>query len=157
MKSNQISFPNSLDQQGKRPQASAKSNKHVSFTCTYSHLSSRPDNCTSHIPPYPRVYKRATMHAIKMGHTVRFVTGSYRYLTQALPQRHSERPFLMGSCLLPLKIRITGLSQSDSASWRAVPESEVTVNSHSTTALRRSLKMAQHLSCFLIQRFGSDV
>jgi len=35
--------------------------------------------------------------------------------------------FLMGSCLLPFKTRITGLSQSDSASWRAVCGSQVTV------------------------------
>jgi len=62
-----------------------------------------------------------------MGYTARFVTGSYQYFTPYLSQRHSKWPLLMGSCLLPLKTRITGLSQSDSASWRAVRESQVPV------------------------------
>ena len=75
-------------------------------------------------------------------------------LTEYLPQRHSKRPFLMGSCLLPLKTRITGLSQSDSVSWHAVRESQVTVSSHSTTPLRRSLRMAHHISCFQFKDFG---
>jgi len=75
-------------------------------------------------------------------------------LTEYLPQRHSKRPFLMGSCLLPLKTRITGLSQSDSVSWHAVRESQVTVSSHSTTPLRRSLRMAHHISCFQFKDLG---
>jgi len=62
--------------------------------------------------------------------------------------------FLIGSYLLPLKTRKTGLSPGDSASWPAVRESQVTVHSHSTAPIRRSLRMDQHLSCSQFKGLG---
>jgi len=117
--------------------------------------------------------------AIKMDHTMTYVTGSYRSrqptstqtisfkiqpdsrrslayradircsgflamaLTQYLSQRHSKQHFSKGSCFLPFKTRITGRSQSDSASWRVVWESQVTAHSHSTAPIGTSPRMAQ--------------
>ena len=72
-------------------------------------------------------------------------------LTQYLSQRDSKRPFLKGSCLLTLKTCITRQSSSDSASWRVVRESQVTVHSHSTAPIRRSPRMAKLLFCSLFK------
>jgi len=99
-----------------------------------------------------------------MDHAVTYVTGSYRSRqpssTQTISfmiQPDSQNQLLImqiPSCLVPFKTRITGQSQSDSASWRAVQESQVTVHSHSTAALQRSLKMAEHLSCSQFKDLG---
>ena len=62
--------------------------------------------------------------------------------------------FLTGSCLLPFKTLITRQSLSDSASWRVVRESIVTVHSHSTAPIRRSPRMAQLLSCSQFKDLG---
>jgi len=59
-----------------------------------------------------------------------------------------------GSCLLPLKARITRQSLSDSASWRVVRESQVTVLSHSTAPISRSPRMVQLLSCSQFKDLG---
>jgi len=68
-------------------------------------------------------------------------------LTQYLSQRHTKRHFSKGSCFLPFKTLVTGQSPGDKASWRAVWESQVTVHSHSTVHIQRSLWMAEYLSC----------
>ena len=75
-------------------------------------------------------------------------------LTQYLSQRHNKWHSSLGSCLLPFKTPITGQSQSDSTSWRAVRESKVTMNSHSTSPLHRSLRMFQHLSYSQMKDLG---
>jgi len=62
--------------------------------------------------------------------------------------------FSKGSCLLPLKTRISRQSSSDLASWRVVRESQVTVHSHSTAPIRRSPRMAQLLSCTQFKDLG---
>jgi len=75
-------------------------------------------------------------------------------LTQYLSQRDSKRPFFNGELFFPLKTRITHQSLSDSASWRIVQESQVTVHSHSTAPIRRSPRIAELLSCSQFKDLG---
>jgi len=135
----------------------------VSSICAYIHLSCRQYKCTLHISPYHRVFPPRNL-SIKMDHTATYVGDCanirwsgflHGYRVEAVfVAKAQQTAFFKGELFAPFENRITRQSLSDSACWRVVRESQVTVLSHSTAPISRSPRMAQLLSCSQFKDLG---